>query len=90
MCLAVPGRIVEKEDLVGVLDVRGNRLRAGLALVPGAEVGDWVLLHAGFAITQISPEDAAETNALLDQMASLAGDGLGGPPPADEASETPA
>lgn len=85
MCLAVPGRIVEKEDAIGVLDVRGNRIRAGLTLVPDAEVGDWVLLHAGFAITQVTPEDAAETNALLDQMAALnETEGLGGPPPPDD------
>jgi hydrogenase expression/formation protein HypC len=71
MCLAVPGRIVTKEETVGVVDVRGNRLRAGLALVPEAEVGDWVLVHAGFAITTITPQDAAETNALLDQMEGL-------------------
>jgi hydrogenase expression/formation protein HypC len=73
MCLAVPGRIVEKEEGVGVVDVRGNRLRAGLALVPDAEVGDWVLLHAGFAITQVTAEDAAETNALFDEMERLGG-----------------
>jgi len=71
MCLAVPGRIVTKEETVGVVDVRGNRLRAGLALVPEAEVGDWVLVHAGFAITTITPQDAAETNALLDQMEGI-------------------
>ncbi len=73
MCLAVPGRIVEKEDGIGLVDVRGNRIRAGLALVPEADVGDWVLLHAGFAITQISSRDAAETNALLDEMERLSG-----------------
>ena len=58
-----------------MIDVRGNRLRAGLALVPAAAVGDWVLLHAGFAITTITTEDAAETNALLDQMGELEGIG---------------
>jgi hydrogenase expression/formation protein HypC len=71
MCLAVPGQIIEKEDGIGLVDVRGNRMRAGLALVPEAGVGDWVLLHAGFAITQISPQDAAETNTLLDEMERL-------------------
>ena len=71
MCLAVPGQIIEKEDGIGLVDVRGNRMRAGLALVPEAGVGDWVLLHAGFAITQISSRDAAETNALLDEMERL-------------------
>jgi hydrogenase expression/formation protein HypC len=73
VCLAVPGQIVEKEDGIGLVDVRGNRMRAGLALVPEAGVGDWVLLHAGFAITQISSRDAAETNALLDEMERLSG-----------------
>ena len=69
--MAVPGQIVEKKDGIGVVDVRGNRMRAGLALVPEAGVGDWILLHAGFAITQISSQDAAETNALLDEMERL-------------------
>ena len=71
MCLAVPGQIVTREAGVGVVDVRGNRLRAGLALVPEAREGDWVLVHAGFAITTITPQDAAETNALLDQMEGM-------------------
>jgi len=71
MCLAVPGRIVSRKGAMGVVDVRGNRLRAGLALVPDAEVGDWVLVHAGFAITRVTPEDAAETNKLLDQMEGI-------------------
>jgi hydrogenase expression/formation protein HypC len=75
MCLAVPGRIVSKEDNVGIIDIRGNRLRAGLALVPEAAVGDWVLVHAGFAITQVSPQDAAETNRLLEEMGELEGIG---------------
>ena len=75
MCLAVPGKIVEMDDAVGILDVRGNRLRAGLALVPDARVGDWVLLHAGFAITKITADDAAETNALFDEMERLSGIG---------------
>ena len=72
MCLAVPGQIVSKTGGMGEIDIRGNRLRAGLLLVPDAEVGDWVLVHAGFAITKVSPEDAADTNALFDQMEALA------------------
>ncbi len=74
MCLAVPGQIVEMADAIGVVDVRGNRMRAGLAIVPDAQVGDWVLLHAGFAITKITADDAAETNALFDEMERLSGD----------------
>jgi hydrogenase expression/formation protein HypC len=71
MCLAVPGKIVSREDNLGVVDIRGNRLRAGLALVPDARPGDWVLVHAGFAITLVTPQDAAETNALLDQIEGI-------------------
>jgi hydrogenase expression/formation protein HypC len=75
MCLAVPGKIVSREGGVGVVDIRGNRLRTGLALVPEAAVGDWVLIHAGFAITQITPQDAEETNKLLQEMGELEGIG---------------
>jgi len=73
MCLAIPGQIVSKEAGMGLIDIRGNRMRAGLLLVPEAQVGDWVLVHAGFAITQLTPEDAAETNALFDQIEDLKG-----------------
>ena len=71
MCLAIPGKIVTKDDGMGTVDIRGNRIRAGLLLVPEADVGDWVLVHAGFAIAQVTPEDAAETNALFDEMDRL-------------------
>ena len=71
MCLAIPGQIVTKDAGMGVVDIRGNRMRAGLLLVPEAGIGDWVLLHAGFAITKITPDDAAETNALWDQIEDL-------------------
>ncbi len=71
MCLAIPGQIVTKDDGMGVVDVRGNRMRAGLVLVPEADVGDWVLVHAGFAITKVTADDAAETNALWDQIEDL-------------------
>ena len=71
MCLAIPGQIVTKDEGMGVVDVRGNRMRAGLLLVPEAGVGDWVLVHAGFAITTVTAEDAAETNALWDQIEDL-------------------
>ena len=73
MCLAIPGQIVSKEAGMGLIDIRGNRMRAGLLLVPEAQVGDWVLVHAGFAITQLTPEDAAESNALFDQIEDLKG-----------------
>ena len=59
MCLAVPGQIIEVNDVnpdsvvgrIGVIDLQGSRIQASLAVTPEADTGDWVLVHAGFAIT---------------------------------------
>jgi len=66
MCLAVPGRVesIEGDDLV--VDIVGNRVRAMRALVPEAGVGDWVLVHAGLAVTVMSEEEARETLDLME------------------------
>lgn len=68
MCLAVTGKIIEKEGFTGVVDMNGVRVNTGFHLVPEAKVGDWVLLHAGFAIQIIDEQEALETNALLDEL----------------------
>ncbi|MDD4888906.1 MAG: HypC/HybG/HupF family hydrogenase formation chaperone [Phycisphaerae bacterium] len=68
MCLALPGQIVQQT--VGgkaTVDMHGNKFSVSLELVPEARVGDWVLVHAGFAITKIEESDARETWALLEQ-----------------------
>mgnify|MGYP001191722688 CR=1 FL=1 len=68
MCLALPGRIVERTgESSAEVDMHGNRFAVRLDLVPEAGVGDWVLVHAGFAITKIAESDARETWALLEQ-----------------------
>jgi len=61
MCLAVPARIIEIESNEALVDVMGNARSANLTMVPDARVGDYVLVHAGFAITVMSPEEADET-----------------------------
>ena len=68
MCLAVPTKIdsIEGNRATGVL--AGNRITILLDLVPEAKVDDWVLLHAGFAITILDPEDAKATFDLLSEM----------------------
>ena len=77
MCLAVLGVVTEKGDAEeGLVDLRGNRLQVNLALVPEAAVGDYVLLHAGFAIRVVPREEAEETLRLLDQLRE-AGSGAG-------------
>ena len=69
MCLAVPGKLIACEDSDAVVDLHGNRVRVSTALVPDAKTGDWVLVHAGFAIQKLDGDDARETWALLEDMA---------------------
>jgi len=74
MCLAMPGQIVQQTvDGKATVDMHGNRFAVSTLLVPEARVGDWVLVHAGFAITKLDEKDARETWALLRQ-AGLAGE----------------
>ncbi|HTY08778.1 MAG TPA: HypC/HybG/HupF family hydrogenase formation chaperone [Candidatus Edwardsbacteria bacterium] len=67
MCLAIPAKIESITDGRADVDIRGLKKRIGLALLPGAQVGDFVLLHAGFAIQRIDPAEAEETYRLLEQ-----------------------
>jgi len=69
MCLAVPGLIesIDSQNIAQV-SVGGVTLKASLALVPEAKVGDYVLIHVGYAIQVLSPEDARETLELLQEI----------------------
>ena len=69
MCLALPARLVEKlEGDQGLVDLGGVKKSVSLALVPEAAVGDYVIVHVGFAIGLIDPEEAARTLALFAEM----------------------
>mgnify|MGYP005836068177 CR=1 FL=1 len=70
MCLAVVGRLVSMEGSLGVVDMSGVEIKVGLQLVPDVKVGDWVLIHAGFAIQIIDEEEAKETLTLLGEFYS--------------------
>ena len=75
MCLAVPGRIVsvtknEDDPVVGstgTVDFQGSRVEVSLAMTPEAEIGSWVLVHAGFALTVLDEDEAQETWDYLRQ-----------------------
>ena len=69
MCLAIPMKLVERREFVGTSEVEGVRREIGLALCPEAEIGGFVLVHAGFAIGCIDEEAARETLAALAQIA---------------------
>jgi hydrogenase expression/formation protein HypC len=68
MCLAIPAKIVACDGDEAVADLHGSRIRVARTLVPDAAVGDWVLIHAGFAIARLEPQEAEETFAVLRQI----------------------
>jgi len=68
MCLAIPARIVSVEDEVAEADISGVTRRVNLVLTPEAKVGDYILLHTGFAISIIDEEEAQETLKLLELL----------------------
>lgn len=70
MCLGIPARIVglDAESGVAKAEISGVRRDVSVALCPEAEVGDWVLVHVGFALATIDERRARETIALLEQM----------------------
>jgi len=65
MCLAIPMKVIECSEFGGVAEIDGVRRQVSMIYVPEAEVGDWVLVHAGFAIGQVDAEEAAKTLELL-------------------------
>lgn len=73
MCLAIPGKVVErKEGNLATVDILGVTREVSLDLTPSAKPGDYVLIHAGFAIEVVDPEYAQETIDLIKEMPELA------------------
>jgi hydrogenase expression/formation protein HypC len=71
MCLGIPAQIVELVDLeagIAKAEISGVRRNISIALCPEAGIGDWVLVHVGFALATIDEEHARETLELLEQM----------------------
>jgi len=70
MCLAIPSRITKIENQMAVIDVDGVRREASLLLLEDARVGDYVIVHAGFAIQKIDEQTAEESLRLLREAAA--------------------
>lgn len=68
MCLAVPMRVVSIEGVEAEVEQGGTRLRARIDLVENVKVGDYVLVHAGFAIQTLDEDEALETLRLLEML----------------------
>ena len=71
MCLAIPGKIVQIEKNVAKVDVGGIVRDISIDLCPDVSVGEYVLIHTGFAIQTVDEEEAKETLELLRQMAEV-------------------
>jgi hydrogenase expression/formation protein HypC len=70
MCLAIPGELISINGIQGEVNFSGVCRTADLRLVPGAKVGDYLLVHAGCAIQIIPADEARETLELLKEMMS--------------------
>jgi hydrogenase expression/formation protein HypC len=68
MCLAVPAKIIELTGSDAVADCIGNRIQTNISLVPYVKLGDYVLVHAGFAITVLDEDEAKKTWKLLEDI----------------------
>ncbi|MGN0941428.1 MAG: HypC/HybG/HupF family hydrogenase formation chaperone [Selenomonadaceae bacterium] len=68
MCLAVPAKVITINDELATVEVRGVTREASLMLLPEAKVGDYVLVHAGFAMQIVTENDVRETNELWAEM----------------------
>ena len=81
MCLALPARLVEKrEHDMGIVELDGVKKEISLALLDDVEVGDYVIVHVGYALSRLDAEEAARTLALFAEMGAMeaaAGEGNG-------------
>ena len=80
MCLGIPGRIIEADEnplmRMGKVDFGGIVREISLAYVPEAAVGDYVIVHAGFAISRLDEQEAHETLKLMAEAGILEAEGL--------------
>lgn len=72
MCLAVPLRVVALEGTLAEVEVGGVRRQVSVLLTPEVKVGDWVLVHTGFAISVLNEQEAQETLKLFAELEEAA------------------
>lgn len=73
MCLGVPGKVLTIEDgplRLALVDFGGVRRKVALAYLPEADVGDWCIVHVGFAISRLDEAEALRTLAALEELAA--------------------
>jgi len=72
MCLAIPTKVIEKNGDDGIVEIGGVKKQINLMFVPEANVGDYVILHVGFAIQVMDEEEAQTTLELFSELAQYA------------------
>ncbi len=80
MCLAIPAKIINIDNQMATVDVGGVSRHASIILLPEAEPGDFVLLHAGFAISMVDEAEALDTIRLFEELADGMAGGAGSLP----------
>ncbi len=68
MCLAIPAKVISVEGQSALVSIEDVEYKASLLLLDDVVAGDYVMLHAGFAIEKVDPEEAAETLRLLNEI----------------------
>jgi hydrogenase expression/formation protein HypC len=77
MCLAIPAKVVEiAENDQAIVDLGGVRKDVSLALVEDVQVGDYVIVHVGYALTRLDPEEAEKTLALMAEAGCWSSPGM--------------
>jgi len=72
MCLAIPGKVISLEgNGTGKVKYLGSTVLANFSLIPDLKVGDWVIVHAGFAISKLDQKEARRTLKLFKEMEKL-------------------
>jgi len=75
MCLAIPAKVVElTEGKMASVEIGGVKKSVSVSLVDGINVGDYVIIHTGFALSKLDPEEAEQTLELFAEMAMLTGE----------------
>ena len=79
MCLAIPAQVIKLVDIEhAVVDMGGVRKTISTALVDDLQIGDYVIVHVGYALNRLDPEEAAETLRLIAEFSEMADDEIPG------------
>ncbi len=73
MCLSIPGKVISIDNETAKVSIGGNEVEVGLQLLDDVRVGEYVLVHSGFALQRISDEEARRTLELIRELEDLAG-----------------